>query len=67
MEQCNGDEVEIFTGKSTVVVFGNEEAQIVRAGRALVKAPAKPSAKVTGGDTTTPLPVPPPGPVLSCS
>lgn len=62
-----GGRLEIFTGASTVVVFGNEEAQIVRAGRALVKAPAKPSAEVTGGDATAPLPAPPPGAVLACS
>jgi hypothetical protein len=61
-----GLRLEVYTGNSTVVVFGTDEARVLRAGRALVKAPSRPSASVSSGDTTTPLPAPPSRPI-SCS
>lgn len=60
-----GKRIEIYTGQSTVMIFGTDRAQIVRAGRALVAAPQIPSEPATPGDVSSPLPASAPG-ALSC-
>lgn len=56
-----GRRLELFTGDATVVIFG-DQARVLRAGRALVKAPRNPAGRVVAGDTGAPLPPPPAGP-----
>lgn len=58
-----GRRLEVYTADSTVVVFAREEGLAVRAGRALVRAPARPRDPVDEGDTNRDLPHPPSGPV----
>jgi hypothetical protein len=54
----DGLRLEVYTGNSTVIIYGLDRAQVLRAGRALVKAPVRPSAPVSAGDTSAPLPPP---------
>ncbi len=56
-----GRRLEVYTGESTVVVFGTNPARVLRTGRALVKAPARPTSRVVEGDTSRELPPPPSG------
>jgi len=56
-----GYRLEVQSGGSMVTIFADSRAQLLRAGRALVKAPAKPSDAVKEGDVSAPLPSPPPG------
>lgn len=57
----DGLRLEVYAGESTIVVFGVDPAQVLRAGRALVKAPARPTDPVGGGDLSIDLPHPPTG------
>lgn len=41
-----GLRLEVYTGESTVVVFGTDPARVLRAGRALVRAPRRPNDQV---------------------
>jgi len=41
-----GLRLEVYTGESTVVVFGTDPDTVLRAGRALIKGPARPSDRV---------------------
>jgi len=58
-----GYRVEVYAGETTVIMYGDDRAQLLRAARALVKAPAKPKDPVTDGDTGKPLPSPPSEPI----
>lgn len=60
-----GNRLEILVGRSTVNIQGLDRAQVLRAGRALVRAPAIPSDPVRDGDATGALPSPPSGLPLS--
>lgn len=55
-----GHRLEVYTGDSTVVVFGAEHDQVKRAATALGKAPARPTELPTGGDASRDLPPPTP-------
>ncbi len=57
----DGYRLELLTGDSAVRIFGNDRAQVLRAGRALIRAPAKPSDAVKDGQPSGPLPSPPAG------
>ena len=60
----DGLRLEVLTGRSTVVVFGLDRAQVLRAARALVKAPARPrDHPPSHGDASRRLPSPPGGPI----
>lgn len=57
----DGYRLELLTGDSAVRIFGNDRAQVLRAGRALIRGPAKPSEAVKDGQPSGPLPSPPTG------
>lgn len=59
----HGLRVEVYAGRSTIVVFGTESERVLRAARSLVKSPARPDAPVYDGDASQPLPAPPAGPI----
>ena len=59
----DGLRLEIYAGESSVIVFGTNRDRVLAAGRALTKAPARPSDPVRDGDAGHPLPPPPPGPI----
>jgi hypothetical protein len=54
-----GLRLEVYTGMSTVVIFGVDQAQVKRAARALVRASDIPTGPVQSGDTSLDLPQPP--------
>lgn len=56
-----GHRLEVQSGGSMVTIFADDRAQLLRAGRALVRAPARPSDGVKEGDVSAPLPSPPLG------
>lgn len=57
----DGYRLEMLVGRSTVTIHGVDRAQVLRAGRGLVRAPAIPSHPAREGDPTGPLPSPPSG------
>lgn len=59
----DGYRLELLAAKSTIAIFGDDRSQLIRAGRALVKAPAKPSTPPTDGDASEDLPPPPAEPI----
>lgn len=61
----HGLRLEVYAGRSTIVIFGTDRRRVKRAAHALVEAPARPDAPIRDGDTGTPLPDPPAGPI-SC-
>ena len=60
--QFHGGGVALLTGDSMVVIFANDRGRMVRAARALVRAPANPSDPVRDARPSGPLPPPAPLP-----
>lgn len=60
--QYQGGGMALLTGDSMVVIFANDRGRMLRAARALVRAPAKPSDPVRDAHASGPLPAPAPLP-----